>query len=83
MSGAYTEPQKVAELLGADVWASLESEINFPRNHPLFCGNLGHMDDSRGREWLKDADFTLAVGTPPWRDVVSTRSPYRRLISWN
>lgn len=59
-SNAQEEIQKIAEILGADVWASMESEVNFPRSHPLYRGNLGHMSDSRGRELLKDADFALA-----------------------
>jgi benzoylformate decarboxylase len=74
-SGAYKELQQVAELLGADVWASMESEINFPRNHPLFRGNLGHMDDSQGRALLKDVDYALAIGTPIYQTVFNSKEP--------
>lgn len=74
-SNAQKELQKVAEILGAEVWASMESEVNFPRTHPLYLGNLGHMDDSRGRELLKDADFALAVGTPIYQTVFNSKLP--------
>jgi len=65
--------QKVAELIGADVWASMESEVNFPRHHPLFAGNLGHMDDARGQELLKEADCILAIGTPVYQTVFNSK----------
>lgn len=77
-SGAQAELQRVAELLGADVWASMESEINFPRRHGLFAGNLGHMDDARGRRLLKDADFVMAVGTPIYQTVFNSKEPLVR-----
>lgn len=78
-SNAVEEVQRVAELLGADVWASMVSEVNFPRNHPLFRGNLGHMDDARGRELLSDTDFALAVGTPIYQTVFNSKRPLFRL----
>lgn len=74
-SGAQVVLTKVAELLGADVWGSMESEINFPRRHSLFAGNLGHMDDARGRGLLKDADFVMAVGTPIYQTVFNSKQP--------
>lgn len=77
-SGAVEELARVAELLGADVWASMESEVNCPRNHPLFRGNLGHMDDARGRELLRDTDFALAVGTPIYQTVFNSKQPLFR-----
>lgn len=72
-SGAQAELLKVAELLGSDIWASMESEVNFPRNHPLFRGSLGHMYDSSGRELLKDTDFVIAVGTPIYQTVFNSK----------
>lgn len=69
------ELQQLAELLGANVWASMESEVNLRRHHPCFRGNLGHMDDSRGRELLADVDFALAVGTPVYQTVFYSRKP--------
>lgn len=77
-SEAHKEMIKMAELLGAEVWASMESEINFPRNHYLFKGNLGHMDDERGRELLKHLDFVIAVGTPIYQTVYSSKKALLR-----
>ncbi len=77
-SDAQYELQEVVELLGAEVWASMESEVNLPRHHPAFQGNLGHMDDSRGRELLKDVDFALAVGTPVYQTVFNSKLPLFR-----
>lgn len=74
-SKAYGEIIKVAELLCAEVWASMESEVNFPRNHPLFKGNLGHMWDDVGRELLKNLDYALAVGTPIYQTVFNSKKP--------
>lgn len=74
-SQANEELQQLAELLGANVWASMESEVNLRRNHPCFRGNLGHMDDSRGRGLLADVDFALAVGTPLYQTVFYSRKP--------
>lgn len=73
-SQAHAELQEVAELLGADVWASMESQVNLPRNHPLFRGNLGHMDAHRGSDLLRDADMGLVVGTPVYQTVFNSRS---------
>jgi benzoylformate decarboxylase len=74
-SQAFDELMEVATLLGAQVWGSMESEINFPRNHGLYKGNLGHMDDSVGRELLADLDFALAVGTPIYQTVFNSKEP--------
>jgi benzoylformate decarboxylase len=74
-SEANQELQQLAELLGANVWASMESEVNLRRHHPCFRGNLGHMDDSRGRDLLADVDFALAVGTPVYQTVFFSRKP--------
>lgn len=77
-SGAQTELVNIAEKLAAEVWASMESEVNFPRHHPLYRGNLGHMDDARGRELLNDADFVLAIGTPVYQTVFNSKLPLLR-----
>ncbi|VFM96925.1 MAG: benzoylformate decarboxylase [Candidatus Kentron sp. G] len=74
-SSGFAELREVAELAGADVWASMESEVNFPRNHALFRGNLGHMDDSTGRALLRGTDFALAVGTPIYQTVFNSKEP--------
>lgn len=60
-SGASKEAVRVAELLGAKVYASSYSEMNFPTSHPLFMGKirLGYPDTSK---LLGQADVVLAVG---------------------
>jgi benzoylformate decarboxylase len=60
-SGASAEAVRVAEALGAPVYATLYSEMNFPSRHPLFKGGLrwGFPD---GREALEGADAVLAIG---------------------
>lgn len=74
-SQAHQELLAVAEALGADVWASMESEVNFPRIHALYRGNLGHMDDARGRDLLKAVDCAVAVGTPVYQTVFNSKLP--------
>lgn len=74
-SCAVEELRVFSELVGADVWASMESQVNFPRHHALFKGNLGHMDDRRGREILKDVDVAVAIGTPVYQTVFNSRLP--------
>ncbi len=74
-SGCVGELVRVAELLGSEVWGSMESEVNFPRNHPLYRGNLGHMEDSEGRRLLADAETVMAVGTPVYQTVFNSKLP--------
>lgn len=74
-SGAQKEIEQVAELLGADVWGSMESEVNFPRHHALYRGNLGRIRDEVGRELLKETDYALAVGTPVYQTVFNSKEP--------
>ena len=60
-SGAADEAVRVAEALGAPVYSTLYSEMNFPSRHPLYKGALrwGFPD---GKEALAGADAVLAVG---------------------
>ena len=60
-SEAVYEAVRVAELLGARVYASAYSEVNFPMTHPQFAGavRLGFKDT---KEMLSKADAVLAVG---------------------
>ena len=61
-SGASSEAVRVAELLGARVYASSYSEMNFPTSHPQFMDRvrLGYSDTV---DLLSEADVVLAVGT--------------------
>ena len=62
-SGAEAELAQVAELLGADVWGSDNSEANIPASHPLYKGNLGHMFGKNSSAVTQEADAILIVGT--------------------
>ncbi len=60
-SGASAEAVRVAELLGARVYSSSYSEMNFPTTHQQYLGGmrLGFPDN---RERLRSADAVLAAG---------------------
>ena len=60
-SGATEEAVRVAELMGARVYASIYSAMNFPTSHPQFAGTirLGFPDTT---QLLSGADVVLAVG---------------------
>ncbi|MCE2457088.1 MAG: thiamine pyrophosphate-binding protein [Dehalococcoidia bacterium] len=61
-SGGIEEAVRVAELLGARVYSSAYSEMNFPTDHPQFMGRSAPISPA-GRELFADADVVLAVGT--------------------
>lgn len=60
-SNATNEAIRVAELLGAKVYASIYSSMNFPTSHPQFAGRvrLGFPETSN---LLDEADVILMVG---------------------
>ena len=62
-SHASGEAARLAEILGAKVYASFYSHVNFPTSHPQYLGmaNPGMPD---GKALLADADAVVAVGTP-------------------
>ena len=61
-SGGTAEAARVAELLGARVYSSAYSEMNFPTSHPQFVGRAAPVSPS-ARAVFADADVALAVGT--------------------
>ncbi len=61
-SGGIEEAVRVAELIGARVYSSAYSEMNFPTAHPQFMGRTAPVSPA-GRELFADADVVLAVGT--------------------
>ena len=60
-SGGVEEAVRIAELLGARVYATSYAEMVFPTNHPLFMGRIRLGSRSTG-EMLSHADAALAVG---------------------
>ena len=60
-SGAVADAVRVAEMLGARVYASSYSCVNFPTSHPHFAGpiRLGYPE---ARDMLSSADAALVLG---------------------
>ncbi len=61
-SGGVAEAVRVAELIGARVYAASYSEMNFPTDHPHFMGRIG-AGMPGGQAILSKSDVVLAVGT--------------------
>jgi benzoylformate decarboxylase len=61
-SGGIDEAVRVAELLGATVYSSAYSEMNFPTAHTQFMGRSAPVTPA-SRALFADADVVLAVGT--------------------
>ena len=62
-SGGADSAVRLAETLGAGVYASYFSQVNFPTSHPQYLG-LASPGMPAGKSLLKDADAVIAVGTP-------------------
>lgn len=62
-ANAQPEVQRVAELIGASVWGVFNSEVNFDANHPLYCGDTGHMFGKDSIKITSNADVVLICGT--------------------
>ena len=61
-SDAAADAVRLAETLGAKVYATQFSQVNFPTSHPQFFGLISpSMPD--GRAALADVDVAVAVGT--------------------
>ena len=75
-SGGVQEAVRLAELLGAPVYAAAYSEVNFPQSHPLFQGALNLGWPGRAvRATLEGADAILAVGCDVFAQFVYTPEP--------
>jgi thiamine pyrophosphate-dependent acetolactate synthase large subunit-like protein len=62
-SGAQEELAAVAELLGAEVYGVDAGELNLAYDHPLYCGQTGHMFGASSKPILAKGDGVLIVGT--------------------
>jgi benzoylformate decarboxylase len=62
-SGAQAELERVAELLGAEVWEADSGEVNMRYDHPLYQGMTGHMFGSASLPLMQRGDVNLIVGT--------------------
>jgi benzoylformate decarboxylase len=62
-SQAQAELARVAELLGAEIWAADAGELNISFAHPLYQGSTGHMFADQSRPITTRGDVNLIVGT--------------------
>lgn len=62
-SGAQAELERVAELLGAEVWESDAGEVNMRYDHPLYQGMTGHMFGFASAPIMRTGDANLVCGT--------------------
>ena len=74
-SGAVSEMVEVAEMLGAKVFATSFSEVNFPTSHPQYRGIL-NLNTGSARQRLAGADVVLAVGTNVFSAFLYVPDPY-------
>jgi thiamine pyrophosphate-dependent acetolactate synthase large subunit-like protein len=62
-SGAQAELERVADLLGAEVWEADSGELNLRYDHPLYQGMTGHMFGKNSLPITSKGDANLVVGT--------------------
>jgi thiamine pyrophosphate-dependent acetolactate synthase large subunit-like protein len=62
-SQAQAEVERLAELLGAEVWEADGGELNMRHDHPLYQGSLGHMFAAQSCPATMRGDANLIVGT--------------------
>jgi thiamine pyrophosphate-dependent acetolactate synthase large subunit-like protein len=62
-SGAQAELERVAELLGAEVWEADAGEVNIRYDHPAYMGMTGHMFGKNSLPVTRKGDAVLIVGT--------------------
>ena len=74
-AGAVSEMVRVAELLGAKVYAASFSEVNFPTSNSLYRGALNTSNPSTAR-LLASADVVLAVGTNVFSSFLYVAEPF-------
>ena len=74
-SGAVEQAVRVAEQLGARVYASIYSEVNFPTSHSLYQGLL-NLNDPATRQYFAEADVVLAVGTNVFSSFLYVPDPF-------
>ena len=77
-SQAQGELARLAEVLGADVWGAMASELNIPWTHPLYRGSTGHMFGQVSRKTVARADAVVICGTYVFPDVFPVlENPFR------
>ena len=74
-SGAVPQMTRLAEQLGAKVYAAALSELNFPTGHPLFGGVL-NLNNPATSELFAGADVVLAVGANVFNSFLYIDRPF-------
>ena len=74
-SGAAAQMVRVAEQLGARVYATSMSEVNFPNSHDLYGGILNTSSPATQR-LLAGADVVMAVGTDVFSSFLYVSEPF-------
>jgi benzoylformate decarboxylase len=65
---AVSEVVALAESIGAGVYQTWPTDMNFPTNHQLYAGNL-RLNNPVVRAKLKSADVVISIGNPVFRLV--------------
>ncbi len=74
-SRAVPQMTRLAEQLGAKVYAALFSEVNFPTSHPLWGGVL-NLNNPSTSESFAGADVVLAVGANVFNSFLYIDRPF-------
>ena len=62
-SGAWTHVLRLAELTGAAVATTFMGKGAIPENHPLSIGPVGALGRPMTNDYVRSADFVLAIGS--------------------
>jgi|WetSurMetagenome_2_1015567.scaffolds.fasta_scaffold00045_52 thiamine pyrophosphate-dependent acetolactate synthase large subunit-like protein len=62
-SGAQAEVERIAEILGAEIWGVDSGELNASCGHQLYKGQTGHMFGEASHPVTSKGDVNLVVGT--------------------
>ncbi|MDP6548633.1 MAG: thiamine pyrophosphate-binding protein [Dehalococcoidia bacterium] len=74
-SGAVSQVVRVAEQLGATVYAAILGEVNFPTGHSLY-GGLLNLNSPSTRQQFAGADVVLAVGANVFSSFLYVPDPF-------
>lgn len=65
---ALGETVKLAELTGSSVYQIWMGDVNFPNQHPLYCGDLDSTS-AKAQELFAQSDLLIAVGCQLFNDA--------------
>jgi benzoylformate decarboxylase len=74
-SGGVAQVTRLAEQLGARVYAASFSEVNFPTSHGLYAGML-NLNNPSTRQQLAGVDVVLAVGANVFNSFLYVPEPF-------